>query len=156
MSKLLENIKKAHQARSIEKKDFSLTELFTGKETETTLKVIGFASKLVEKYKSESNAGFHTMVYLQDGQKTGAFSNALYEFAKFFYEGAGLDADSSFNKVEFPNGHIEVKVSKIDLGKGKTTYNFEIVDGEINGIARMGKLENSAPMLLEAGEVDFE
>lgn len=145
-----------HAARSVEQKDLSLKDFFTGKEKEAVLEITGLASKYVPKYHNENNPGYHTMIYLKDGRKTGAFSNALFEFAKFFYELAGLDVDSTFNKLEFPNGVLKVKVIKVDLDKGKTTYNFEIIEegSELNGVARMGKIEGIKPMLLESGTMD--
>lgn len=152
MSKLLDQIKRAHSARSIEAKDFSLSELFTGDVDAVTLKVTGFASKLVDKYVSENNKGYHTMIYLLDGKKTGAFSNALHEFAAFFYENVGLDVNDTFNKVMFPNGHLEVLVSVVQLDKKKSTYNFEILDGEIKGFTKQGRVEINQSLLIEDTE----
>lgn len=152
---IVEQLKKAHSARSIEQKDLSLKDFFSKDVQTVTLQITGFASKLVEKYKSDTNAGYHTMIYLKDGKKTGGFSGALYDIAKFFYEAAGLDLNSTFNKIEL-TGYIDVKVSIIDLGKGHTTYNFEILDGVVTGYSRMGKLGNAQPLLTEAGAKELE
>jgi hypothetical protein len=151
MSNAIDKLKKMHSAVSIESKDFSLKEIFAGKETEAVLIVTGLASKFVPKYHSDSNYGYHTMIYLIDGKKTGAFSNALYEFAKFFYIGAQLDPNAEFNKIMFTDGFIQVRVSKVDLGKGKTTYNFEILDGEVDKIERIG-LNNQGNNIFEITE----
>jgi hypothetical protein len=149
---VVDKLKKMHSARAIEQKDFSLKDLFPAGTESVDLEVIGLASKFVPKYCNENNAGYHTMIYLKDGKKTGAFSNALFEFARFFYEGVGLDLDSTFNKVEFANGgFLKVRVSEVPLDKKKSTYNFEIVEGEINGFSRMGKLESQNPLLIAAG-----
>lgn len=146
-NKMIENLKKLHSAQAVEKKDFSLADCFDSKTKEVVLSITGLASKFVPKYKNENNPGFHTMMYLKDGQKTGAFSTALHEFASFFYEKAGLDPEEKFNKIMF-NGSIDVKVSKIALDGGRGTYNFEIIDGDATGAERMGQLAGGGIALL--------
>ena len=89
------------------------------------------------------------MIYLEDGRKVGAFSNALYTFAEFFYKGAGLDPASLFNKIDFKDGFIVCKVTKVELDGKKSTYNFEIADGEM-GICELmtdGHSEGSALLI---------
>jgi hypothetical protein len=146
---LVEALKKMHSAQAIEKKDFALQDLFDSKTKEVTIDVAGFASKFVPKYHKEDNPGFHTMIYLADGQKTGAFASSLWYFAQFFYEKAGLNPEDKFNKLMF-DGSLKVKVTLIPLENGsKKTYNFEIVEGEINGVERIGQ-GGSGIMLPEA------
>lgn len=153
MSNAIDKIKKLHSAMSIERKDITLQDLVSqegNKEGIAIVEITGLASKYVPKYHNENNQGFHTMVYLKDGRKTGGFSNALYDLARFFYDGAGMDATSTFNKVEFSSGgFIKVAISKVKLDGGKSTYNFEILDGEVNGVERMGQVTGQAPLLIE-------
>jgi len=155
MNKTVEMLKKMHNAQMIERKDISLQDLVNqeGKAGELTTEVVGFASKLVPKYKNDDNQGYHTTVYLKDGRITGAFSNALHEFANFFYEKAGLDIDQTFNKVTFPNGSLKLKISVVKLDAKKSTYNFEIVDGEITGIERNNGLGQVSNLLPESQEL---
>lgn len=155
MSNAIDKIKKLHSAMSIERKDISLKDLVS-KEAEkdgtVTVEIIGFASKFVPKYHNENNQGYHTMIYLKDGRKTGAFSNALYDFARFFYEGAGMDTTAEFNKLMLAeNGFLKVKVSPVKLDGGKSTYNFEIVDGDVDTskLERIGAIAGNTPLLLE-------
>lgn len=150
----MDRIKKLHQAQAIERKDISLKDLVAqeGKDGALTIKIKGFASKWVEKYASEDNKGYHTMVYLADGRKTGAFANSLYDLASFFYKGAGLNVGELFNKIDFKDGYIEVKVTTIELDKKKSTYNFEILDGEIGKCDLIGSTKDNDTLLLE-GEV---
>jgi hypothetical protein len=150
----IDKIKKLHSAMSIERKDVSLKDLLAqeaDKKTNVlTIEVTGFASKYVSKYHNENNSGMHTMVYLKDGRKTGAFSNALFELARFFYKGAGLDEFAQFNKIELKDGgFIKLNVALVKLDGGRTTYNFEIVDGNIDaGVEKLGQITN-APLLIE-------
>lgn len=148
---LIDRIKKMHSAVSIEKKDYSFKDLFKDNES-VTLEIQGLATKFVPKYAKEENAGYHTTVYLKNGEKTGCFSGALLEFANFFYSNANMDTKADFNKITF-DGSIIVKVTKIKLDGGRSTYNFEIVDGVVNGIERMGKLEGQAGLLLGEGNI---
>lgn len=154
MSNAIDKIKKLHSAMSIERKDINLRDLvLTEKDKKTnilTIDVVGFASKFVAKYCNENNQGYHTMVYLKDGRKTGAFSNALYDFAKFFYEGAGMDTTKDFNKLMLQEGgFLKIAVCVVELDAKKTTYNFEIVDGDVSKFERIGTIAGETPLLLE-------
>jgi hypothetical protein len=152
MSNAIERIKKLHTAMSIERKDISLKDLVAkeGKNGAVTIEIVGLASKYVPKYHNENNQGMHTMIYLKDGRKTGAFSNALYDFARFFYEGAQMDTKAEFNKIMFTDkGFLKVNVAVVELEKGKTTYNFEIMDGLVENVERFGNLPGNTPLLIE-------
>lgn len=133
-SSMVQNLKKLHDMTSVEKKDISLKDLVAAAGKQCIISVTGFASKLVPKYTSNENRGYHTMVYTvnADGEeiKTGAFSNALYDFAGFFYKCAGLDTTADFNKIIFDKP-VDVEISVVKLDGGKTTYNFDIVGGEM-------------------------
>jgi hypothetical protein len=167
MNKIVENLKKMHDAQRIENKDFSLKHLFVlsnatinkltkpyqQEDGSAILPVVGLASKYVRKYDNENNPGYHTTVYLKDGKKTGAFSTALYEFAQYFYEQAGMGGDSTFKKLEF-NGCMNVKVTKVDLDGGHTTYNFEIVEGDVTGATLIGT--GTGGQLLIGGSTEQE
>lgn len=152
-SNAIENIKKLHSAMSIERKDISLKELVAAeadkKSKVLVMNVAGFASKYVPKYHNENNQGFHTMIYLTDGRKTGAFSNALYELAQFFYKGAGLSEHEKFNKIMFnEGGFIQIAVTVVELDSKKTTYNFEILDGNVDkGVETMGQISGGTLLL---------
>lgn len=156
----IDKIMKLHAATSIEKKDIALRDLLIrdgGKEKTVTVKIKGFASKYVPKYHNENNDGFHTMIYLDDEAKTktGCFSNALHELANFFYQGGGVDISAPFKKINFTDdAYIEVKITHVDLDAKKSTYNFEIVGGnvEANKIEMMGQTAGSSPMLLTDGK----
>jgi hypothetical protein len=132
---LIDRIKAMHKAETIENKDYSLKQLFKNDNDVVQIEVVGLSSKRVPKYISEENDGYHTTLYLKNGEITGCFSGALHEFANFFYRHIGLDTTSDFNKVTF-DGFITVKITKIDLKKGRTTYNFEVIDGELRTIER--------------------
>lgn len=150
---LIEKIKKMHSAISIEKKDYSFKDMF--KETDVVvLDIKGLATKFVPKYAKEENAGFHTTVYLTNGEKTGCFSGALLEFANFFYSNADMDTKADFNKITF-DGHLQVKVTKIKLDGGRFTYNFDIMGGEVSHIERIGKVEGQA-LLTDSGELEIK
>lgn len=129
---LLEKIQKLHQQQSIEQKDFSFKDLF--KTTDVIeLDVKAIQTKLVEKYRTETQEGYYTMLKLTDGKKTGCFSNGLFQFAKFFFNNCGLDSKSVHNEIEF-DGYIKVKITKIYLKDAKTTYNFEVIGGDVKNI----------------------
>lgn len=150
----IDKIKKLHSAMSIERKDIALKDLVANEADKKTgiavIEITGIASKYVPKYHNENNQGFHTMLYLKDGRKTGGFSNALLELAQFFYKGAGQDPHSTFNKVEFKEGDfVKVGIAVVKLDGGRTTYNFEIIDGVVeHGIERLGQVSDS-PLLIE-------
>lgn len=154
MTNAIDKIKKLHSAMSIERKDVSLKDLVAQEADKKTniavLEITGFASKYVPKYHNETNPGVHTMLYLKDGRKTGGFSTALLELAQFFYKGAGQDPFSQFNKVEFTEGdYIKVAVAVVKLDGGRTTYNFEILDGVVeHGIEKVGHVSEK-PLLIE-------
>lgn len=154
MSNAIDKIKKLHSAMSIERKDISLKDLVSNEADKKTgtvvVDIVGFASKYVPKYHNENNAGMHTMLYLADGRKTGGFSNALFELAQFFYKGAGQDPFAQFNKVEFTQGDfVKVGITHVKLDGGRTTYNFEIVDGMVeHGIEKVGHVSEK-PLLIE-------
>jgi hypothetical protein len=155
----IERLKKAHQVMSIQKKDLSLKDFFTGKTTEVEMEVIAISSKYVAKYdKSAENGsrGFHTTIYLKDGRITGAFSNSLLDLAQFFYKSVGMNPDSEFNYLSFkteqqPDAFIKLLVSKIDLDQG-FTYNFRIQDGIIGQVERIGDPSQSNVLALTEGE----
>lgn len=152
MSNAIENLKRMYSAQAIEAKDISLQDLVNkeGKDGSIVIRINGIASKFVKKYASENNYGYHTMLYMIDGRKTGAFSNALYDFARFLYAGAKLNTDAEFNKIEFPeDGFLEIKVTVIKLDSKKSTYNFEIVDGLVDKVARIGGVDEKQMFLLE-------
>lgn len=144
----IEMLKKLHSAQAIEQKDYPLKDLFTSKEPTKTLQIVGFASKHVPKYEKEGNAGYHTTIYLSNGERTGCFSSALHDFAKFFYQTAGLDPADTFNKLMFTDGgFISAKVTKIPLAEGRTTYNFELLDGEFVTVERITNNSGGALLL---------
>jgi hypothetical protein len=134
----VEQLKKLHSAQSIERKDISL-EKFLAKNGDdaghATIAIGGLMSKFVPKYeKAETGQrGFFTMIYDTNGLKIGAFSNALYEFASFFYSKLpGYDPDGRFFKFNFVGGDtLIVDVSEVPLDGGRSTYNFEILSGVI-------------------------
>lgn len=168
MSKTIDQLKKLHQAQAITKKDFSIKALFENNKAAkpyqnddgtATLEIVGFSSKLVPRYISETNAGYHTTVFLKDGKKTGAFSGALLELASFFYQAAQLDVSAPFNQIMFnESDFVKVKVSKVDLSEGHMTYNFELVDGQLDkGVEILGALSGqSVPLLFAGNEAEEE
>lgn len=157
----IEMLKKMHSARAIKRKDFSFKHIFEGSVKEIKpdenrsiiLEIIGFESKFVPKYEKDTNSGFHTTIFLKNGKTTGAFSNALNEFANFFYEGAGLDINDTFKKIDFLGaadkaGFIKVQVTKIDLDSNKTTYEFVLLDGEVEGLKKLQDSFGAMPLQL--------
>jgi len=158
MSKI-DQLKKMYSAMAIEKKDISLQDLVNqkGKDGVIEVEIVGLASKLVPKYQNATNDGYHTMVYLKDGKKTGGFSNALHQFANFFYEGAGLDTEAAFNRVNFnEKSFIKARISIVKFtdvmdGKtvNKTTYNFELLDGDVEKVERIAQFSGNTPLLIE-------
>jgi hypothetical protein len=158
----IDAIKKAHEARRIKQKDYSFKNLFENKAKEKELKVdengaivlevVKIESKYVPKYHNENNQGYITTLTLKNGKTVGAFSNALHEFANFFYEGAGVNLDDTFKKVDIKGadnkpGFVKVKVTKIDLDGSKSTYEFEVIDGNVEGLTRQEAI--NIPLLTE-------
>jgi len=163
MSKIVDQMKKLYEGQAVAKKDFNLKHLFTT-ENKTAkkyqkddgtaeLSVISIASKYVRKYDNEANGnrGFHTTLELANGEKTGAFSSALLAFAEFFYDLAGLPVDD-YRRVEFDKP-VTVKVTKVDLSEGKTTYNFELIGGDVTKLTRMGGAAQYASIISAADMV---
>jgi len=156
-----EKLRKMYEAQSIEAKDFSLKDLFSlsasvkpyqNEDGTATLHVKGIASKFVPKYCNENNRGYHTTLYLTDGKKTGAFSNALLQFAEFFFGAAGVELNE-YARVTF-DGEVEILISKVDLAGSKTTYNIEYVGGEFTGLERLGGAANYAALLPATDAID--
>jgi hypothetical protein len=131
---VFDKIKKIHDARRVEQKDFSLKDLFKLEKSDVVkIRVIGFSSKFVPKYAKETCFGYHTMVYLADGRKTGGFSNALYRFADFYYQLTGAKPDGDFVKLMFPEGcYLDVEISQVEFDNSqKNTYEFNLIDGNL-------------------------
>lgn len=157
----IEKLKKAHQLTSIQKKDFSFKDLFTGKKNTAVIEVSAISSKYVGKYDKSNEGGsmgFVTVIYLKDGRITSSFSNALLDFARFFYTASGLDISDTMNYLSFktdsnPEGHLKIEVSKVDIDSSRSTYNFKIVDGQVQKIETLNKLGFGQDVLmLESGE----
>lgn len=165
MSNLLKQIKSVYSTQSIERKDISLKDLLNkeGKNDSIVVNITSFTSKLVPKYKNEHCYGMHTMITISDKikdgkkevervRKTGGFSNALFEFAKFFYNGVGLNPYDDFNKTELVGTGIQTRISIVKLDGGKSTYNFEILDGDVEGFRKMGnamELDSNSIQMIE-------
>lgn len=148
---LMDKIKKMHSAVSIEQKDYSLKEIVNKNTPEAILEIKSLSSKFVAKYHKDGNEGYHTTIQTSDGKRTGCFSGALLEFARFFYSNAKMDTTSDFCKITF-DGFIKVKVTYVPLDAGRSTYNFEILDGEIKGLELMGGGDAGGNLLLTSGQ----
>lgn len=138
-SSAIDQLKKLHSAQAIERKDISLEKYLAKNADENghaTIAIAGFMSKHIPKYEKAElgQRGFFTMLYNTDGVKIGAFSNALFEFATFFYSKApGYDENGKFYKWEFTEGDmILVDVSEVNLDGGRSTYNFELLSGVLD------------------------
>jgi hypothetical protein len=145
----IEQLKRLHSAQAIERKDMGLRDYIAkfGTDGAADLAISGMMSKFIPKYEKDATGqrGYFTMLYLAGGMKIGAFSNALYDLATFFYSKLpGYSDDGHFFKFEFTCGDVlNVHVSTVPLDGGKSTYNFEIVDGV---------LEHSVSALMDPAE----
>lgn len=134
----IDQLKKLHAAQSIERKDINLKDYVTINALKTGVAVMelkGFMSKYVPKYDKpdKGQRGFFTMLYLTDGTKVGAFSEALYDFVSFFYSKApGYSPDGRYFQFNLTGGDtILVDIQTVALDAGKSTYNFQIIGGEM-------------------------
>lgn len=158
---MLAKLQKLYSMNGVESKDLSLKKLFDEEATKGKLEieVIGIGSKYVAKYDKPDTGclGFHTMLYMRDGRKTGGFSNALHRFASFFFENLGLDPDASNNHIDLSgDDFIRVKITKVDLPDAKTTYDIEIIGGELTTEKFTIAGGTAAPFMLEAAQNVFD
>lgn len=159
-----------YATRAVEQKDFTLKEAFqigckaaapyVQEDGSLLLPVIGFASKFVAKYAKDGCAGYHTMIYLADGKKMGAFSNALLRHAEFFYLGTGTTL-SDYARIDF-DAPIDIRVTletfDTDDHKGgtveATSYGFDIVGGEATSVRTLGSVEQYTNLIDTVSALD--
>lgn len=146
---LVDKIKKVHGAMNVEKKDKSLKEIVQDKKP-VTVTVTAISSKFVPKYFNEQTGqkGMYTILYTEEHGKIGAFSNAMYEFGAFFFDALETREVSGYKKVEM-DGNLKVSISKVDLDGGKSTYNFEILEGTAKGFRDGLSTNDSYNLMLE-------
>lgn len=142
MKNALSNLKKAHAAQAVTKDSFTLKEWVDGKNG--TMNLTGIEAKYIPQYDANSpqakagvsGNGFRVRFILDTGETVGTFSSAAYNFFSFIAGLLGLEGNN-FEHIDI-HGVIPVNVSKVDLGGGKTTYNFVIDDkaGELEGFSQ--------------------
>jgi hypothetical protein len=161
------NLKKAFQAQSISKDDFSLEKYFAKFEEKGaarfTLK--GIESKYIAKFdKPETGQlGFRTRFITEQGS-IGTFSNAAHRMFEFYAQIMGHHGDEHFLHIDI-DGQVVIEVTTIALDQTRSTYNFEIVEegSDLKGFTDF--LPNAQNILslptgqkvdLESGEVTNE
>ena len=157
---VVQMLKKRYEQTTVIKKDFTAKELFSNKKEvkeyqqedgSVVLSLKAISTKFVPKYKKDENEGIHTTLYLTDGKITGCFSGSFLAFARFLFQSAGMDTNGDFSKIDFVDGCLRVKITKIDLIEGRTTYNIEILDGNID---KVEKLDSVGGISLLEGNVE--
>lgn len=100
-----------------------------------------------------SGNGYRTRFVTEDGESIGTFSGAAYQFFQFIAGIMQLDQSAAYQHIDI-NGVIPVKVSRIDLGGGKSTYNFDILEegGELHGFQQYVPTINNIMALPEGQE----
>jgi hypothetical protein len=133
------NLKKAYQSKAITKDTHSLQEFLVKFQDSKTkiarMEVVELETRYIEQYDSNSprakqgvsGNGYRTRFILKDGTTIGTFSQAGYQFFKFFSELMQYDHVGNFLHINI-DGVLQVDVTKEDLDGNKTTYNFDIVE----------------------------
>jgi hypothetical protein len=153
---LFQNLKKVQEATKIKSKDFSFKSMFKDNKS-VVIDVKCLELKYVSKYdytKDENNVnnteGFHSTFILVNGKVTGCFSNSAYNFVKTIFATYGVKIDkenNTFAQLDLITGNLKINVKLVDLGNGKSTYDFNIISGEDLDTAETLQLENARKLL---------
>lgn len=159
----LANLRKAHQAQSIANDSHTLQN-WVAQNGETPMMLKAIEVKYLPQYDASnpqakagvSGNGYRTRFITADGESIGTFSGAAYTFFQFIAGIMGIDQSAAYQHIDV-NGVIPVKVSKVQLDGGKSTYNFEILEegGELNGFEQYVPTINNI-MALPEGQTDTE
>lgn len=168
MSNAIANLKKAYQAQAITEDTFTLQKYFHKFENDEVaeMMIVGIESKYLPKYdkrdlpdgvEGAGSLGYRTRFILQDGSTVGTFSNAARNFFSFFAGIMGHTEEMPFLHIDI-KGEIKINVSRVELDKGKGTYNFDIVEEGSNLQGLTDYLPNAQNILqLDSGtKVDTE
>lgn len=156
----LSNLRKAHQAQSINKDSYTLQKWVETHANEPMM-ITAIEVKYIAQYDAEnanakagvSGNGYRTRFVTQDGESIGTFSGAAYQFFQFIAGIMQLDQSAAYQHIDV-NGVIPVMVTKVALDGGKSTYNFEILEdgGELNGFEQYVPTINNIMALPEGQE----
>ena len=158
----LSNLKKAHEAQAITKDSYTLQQWVAKNEGEL-MNLTGVEAKYIPQYDAASplakpgvsGNGYRVRFILDTGETVGTFSGAAYNFFQFLAQIVGVDT-ANYSHIDI-KGTIPVRVSKVALEAGKSTYNFVIDDkaGELEGFSQYVPTAETI-MALPEGTADTE
>jgi len=156
------NLKRAVEAKGVSNDTYTLQKWFSKHSEEengqevATFTLIGIESKYVPSYDKADEGGslgYRTRFVTKDHGTIGTFSNGAHRFFETIAEMMERNPAERYLSMAF-EGTVIVKVSEVDLGKGKSTYNFEIVEegSTLKGISEIYQLTDGKILLIENAE----
>lgn len=165
MSKTMDKLKKRYETLAITNDDFNMPTFIAQnldkKKGYALMKLIGIETKYVRSKKLVSQGGeaFRTRFLLADGTSVGTFSGGADRFFRTLAAVCGIHSYGEFAHLDFKPesgegaGYIDVAVSVVELSSTESTYNFELLDGNIGGMDEFVPLLESVfeqpPMMIE-------